>query len=198
MKNQTTKRSLRGAIYTRVSTEQGLEQDFNSLGAQREACEAYIKPDLRQGAEPREPPAIRERPDREHTNGRPKDLARFGDILMREFYKTVPVNLAGKTVNKTQGEIVALEIVKNAILKGRPRCRCWSSSLRLTKVRTRRAGGSFEAALTLVAPSIIALPSVARRFGAPRLPRYDLSPTCALCAPTSSGRVVGRLLGLQH
>ena len=53
-----------------------------------------------------------------NTKGRPKDLARFGDILMREFYKTVPVNLAGKTANKTQGEIVALEIVKNAILKG--------------------------------------------------------------------------------
>jgi hypothetical protein len=40
-----------------------------------------------------------------NTKGRPKDLARFGNILMREFYKTVPVNLAGKTVNETQGEI---------------------------------------------------------------------------------------------
>src|SRR5580658_4007412 len=43
MKDQTIRRSLRGAIYTRVSTEQGLEQDFNSLDAQREASEAYIK-----------------------------------------------------------------------------------------------------------------------------------------------------------
>jgi len=33
MKDQTIRRSLRGAIYTRVSTEQGLEQDFNSLDA---------------------------------------------------------------------------------------------------------------------------------------------------------------------
>ena len=33
---------LRCAIYTRKSTEDGLEQDFNSLNAQREACEAYI------------------------------------------------------------------------------------------------------------------------------------------------------------
>src|SRR6202046_479024 len=49
MKNQTTKRSLRGAIYTRVSTEQGLEQDFNSLDAQREACEAYIKSQAHEG-----------------------------------------------------------------------------------------------------------------------------------------------------
>lgn len=32
---------LRCAIYTRKSSEEGLEQDFNSLHAQREACEAY-------------------------------------------------------------------------------------------------------------------------------------------------------------
>src|SRR6202451_3532733 len=43
MKDQTIRRSLRGAIYTRVSTDQGLEQDFNSLDAQREASEAYIE-----------------------------------------------------------------------------------------------------------------------------------------------------------
>ena len=35
-------RKLRCAIYTRKSTEEGLEQEFNSLHAQREACEAYI------------------------------------------------------------------------------------------------------------------------------------------------------------
>src|SRR6266403_4254403 len=33
---------LRCAIYTRKSTEHGLEQEFNSLDAQRDACEAYI------------------------------------------------------------------------------------------------------------------------------------------------------------
>lgn len=33
---------IRCAIYTRKSSEEGLEQDFNSLAAQREACEAYI------------------------------------------------------------------------------------------------------------------------------------------------------------
>src|ERR1700688_4580667 len=49
MKDQTNKRSLRGAIYTRVSTDQGLEQDFNSLDAQREACEAYIKSQAHEG-----------------------------------------------------------------------------------------------------------------------------------------------------
>ena len=35
-------RRLRCAIYTRKSSEEGLEQEFNSLHAQREACEAYI------------------------------------------------------------------------------------------------------------------------------------------------------------
>ena len=33
---------FRCAIYTRKSSEEGLEQEFNSLDAQREACEAYI------------------------------------------------------------------------------------------------------------------------------------------------------------
>jgi site-specific DNA recombinase len=37
-----SKRPIRCAIYTRKSTEEGLEQDFNSLDAQREACAAYI------------------------------------------------------------------------------------------------------------------------------------------------------------
>jgi site-specific DNA recombinase len=36
------RRSLRCAIYTRKSTEEGLEQNFNSLQAQRESAEAYI------------------------------------------------------------------------------------------------------------------------------------------------------------
>ena len=35
-------RRLRCAIYTRKSSEEGLEQEFNSLHAQREACDAYI------------------------------------------------------------------------------------------------------------------------------------------------------------
>ena len=39
----------RCAIYTRKSTEEGLDQDFNSLDAQREACEAYIKSQVGEG-----------------------------------------------------------------------------------------------------------------------------------------------------
>jgi len=38
----TSIESVRCAVYTRKSTEEGLDQDFNSLDAQREAAEAYI------------------------------------------------------------------------------------------------------------------------------------------------------------
>ena len=34
---------VRCAVYTRKSTEEGLEQEFNSLDAQREAGEAYVR-----------------------------------------------------------------------------------------------------------------------------------------------------------
>jgi len=40
---------LRCAIYTRKSSEEGLEQDFNSLDAQRDACEAFIVSQKREG-----------------------------------------------------------------------------------------------------------------------------------------------------
>jgi site-specific DNA recombinase len=42
-------RARRCAIYTRKSSEEGLEQDFNSLHAQREACEAFIKSQASEG-----------------------------------------------------------------------------------------------------------------------------------------------------
>jgi len=35
-------RKRRCAVYTRKSTDEGLEKEFNSLDAQRESCEAYI------------------------------------------------------------------------------------------------------------------------------------------------------------
>src|SRR6266480_4672931 len=40
---------LRCAIYTRKSSEHGIEQDFNSLDAQREAAEAYIRSQAHEG-----------------------------------------------------------------------------------------------------------------------------------------------------
>jgi len=46
MANGTTKRC---AIYTRKSSEEGLEQEYNSLHAQREACEAFIKSQTGEG-----------------------------------------------------------------------------------------------------------------------------------------------------
>src|SRR5258708_23230941 len=39
----STIKPVRCAIYTRKSTEHGLDLEFNSLDAQRDACEAYIK-----------------------------------------------------------------------------------------------------------------------------------------------------------
>src|ERR1700748_1790935 len=46
-----TRRSgrIRCAIYTRKSSEEGLEQEFNSLQAQREACEAFINSQRHEG-----------------------------------------------------------------------------------------------------------------------------------------------------
>src|SRR6478752_4811184 len=39
---KTVVRKLRCAVYTRKSSEEGLDMEFNSLDAQREACEAYV------------------------------------------------------------------------------------------------------------------------------------------------------------
>ena len=47
----STRRSarVRCAVYTRKSSEEGLEQEFNSLQAQREACEAFITSQRHEG-----------------------------------------------------------------------------------------------------------------------------------------------------
>src|SRR5215203_2397813 len=49
MMNRQPVRALGCAIYTRVSTEHGLEQEFNSLDSQREASEAYVKSQAHEG-----------------------------------------------------------------------------------------------------------------------------------------------------
>ena len=49
MSTSAHRRKIRCAIYTRKSSEEGLEQEFNSLDAQREACEAYIKSQKHEG-----------------------------------------------------------------------------------------------------------------------------------------------------
>jgi site-specific DNA recombinase len=47
--SETSPAWLRCAIYTRKSTEEGLEQEFNSLDAQREAAQAFILSQRREG-----------------------------------------------------------------------------------------------------------------------------------------------------
>ncbi len=42
-------KKVRCAIYTRKSSEDGLEQEFNSLHAQREACAAYVASQKHEG-----------------------------------------------------------------------------------------------------------------------------------------------------
>jgi site-specific DNA recombinase len=49
MRSGRGKTTLRCAVYTRVSTEHGLEQEFNSLDNQREASEAYVKSQAHEG-----------------------------------------------------------------------------------------------------------------------------------------------------
>jgi site-specific DNA recombinase len=44
-----TPKTIRCAIYTRKSTEHNLDLEFNSLHAQRESCEAYIKSQMHEG-----------------------------------------------------------------------------------------------------------------------------------------------------
>ncbi len=47
--NSLARARVRCAVYTRKSSEEGLEQEFNSLDAQREACEAYITSQKHEG-----------------------------------------------------------------------------------------------------------------------------------------------------
>ena len=47
--NAPEKPAMRCAIYTRKSTDEGLDQDFNSLDAQRESAEAYIRSQQHEG-----------------------------------------------------------------------------------------------------------------------------------------------------
>jgi len=49
VRSEKPKATLRCAVYTRVSTEHGLEQEFNSLDNQREASEAYVKSQANEG-----------------------------------------------------------------------------------------------------------------------------------------------------
>lgn len=78
----TSQTRFRCAIYTRKSSDEGLEQEFNSLDAQREACEAYIKSQAHQGWRP----IPNEYDDSGHSGGtleRPAMQRLLGDIKRR-------------------------------------------------------------------------------------------------------------------
>jgi site-specific DNA recombinase len=45
----TSVKTIRCALYTRKSSEEGLDQSFNSLHAQREACESYVASQRHEG-----------------------------------------------------------------------------------------------------------------------------------------------------
>ena len=47
--NKKIIRKIRCAVYTRKSSEEGLEMEFNSLDAQRESCEAYVASQKQEG-----------------------------------------------------------------------------------------------------------------------------------------------------
>ena len=63
---------VRCAIYTRKSTEEGLEQEFNSLDAQRESAEAFVRSQAARGLDlPARPLRRRRLHRRQHGPARP-------------------------------------------------------------------------------------------------------------------------------
>ena len=72
-------KKIRCAIYTRKSAEEGLEQEFNSLDAQREACAAYVASQKAEGWVLL-PTATRTRGSREGTLERPGLQRLLADI----------------------------------------------------------------------------------------------------------------------
>lgn len=51
MNTKSQTKQVRCAVYTRKSTEEGLEQEYNSLDAQRDAAEAYVASQKHEGWE---------------------------------------------------------------------------------------------------------------------------------------------------
>ena len=76
-------RKLRCAVYTRKSTEEGLDMEFNSLDAQREACEAYVASQKAEGWLLRPRPLRRRRLLRRHAGAPCAASACSADIEAR-------------------------------------------------------------------------------------------------------------------
>ena len=81
-------RRLRCAVYTRKSSEEGLDMEFNSLDAQREACEAYIASQRAEGWA-----CLRERYD---------DGGFSGGTLERCTSCCTPASIAAKSPTRTR------------------------------------------------------------------------------------------------
>jgi site-specific DNA recombinase len=89
--------SVRCAIYTRVSTDAGLEQDFNSLEAQRESAEAYIKSQAREGWR-----LVRERFDDGGYSGGSMDRPALQNLLNRVRERRIDVIVVYKVDRLTR------------------------------------------------------------------------------------------------
>src|SRR3979490_2351853 len=96
---------LRCAVYTRKASEHGLEQDFNSLDAQREAAEAYIKSQADEGLR-----LVRDRYDDGGLSGgtleRPAPQTLFADIRARKV--DVVVGYKGDRLNRSVADFAKL------------------------------------------------------------------------------------------
>src|ERR1700682_6274178 len=95
---------VRCAIYTRVSTEHGLDQEFNSLDAQYEAASAYIKSQAHAGW-----PLIRSRYDDGGYSGgstdRPDLQKLLDDIRARKIAEVPVINLSGLSETQERGSM---------------------------------------------------------------------------------------------
>ncbi len=97
---------LRCAIYTRKSSEEGLDQDFNSLDAQREACAAYIASQAGEGWRP-----VKTRYDDGAYSGATMERPALQRLLARIISKTVVKKSAprdGGRIGGKNGEISRL------------------------------------------------------------------------------------------
>src|SRR5947209_546457 len=102
--NKPVARKLRCAVYTRKSTEEGLDMAFNSLDAQREACEAYVASQKPEGWIPV--------PDRYDDGGF------SGGTLERPALKRLPADIEIGKVDLVVGDKVAASRKKGIWMGG--------------------------------------------------------------------------------
>ena len=89
---------LRCAVYTRVSTEHGLEQEFNSLDNQREAAEAYIKSQAHEGWQ-----CLSTRYDDGGFSGGSMERPALQDLLLAIQARRIDVVVVYKAGSRTRG-----------------------------------------------------------------------------------------------